>query len=1021
MAAPRGQLDALKQKLQLQEQELQLFQQLEAAKAAGQQYDQAALADLQRRHQSVDKLTDKINKLNDKIKEGNALQIKQMTNFDDMDASLASITNTLGKNNAITQTVLARNNQIKTTVTSIAQMMEGQNQLNEAQVDIVAKATEKYKESQSVITRAKADLAQKKITAEEYNKTLQRQHEELESITSQIDTSTQLGQDLHTIFHAATDETESFANAAQRAADKIEGMGGALDHIGSSGIPLARELSNAIGEIGKQGKLSKAALVALGAAAGVLAYDYFGAGVQASVKASMDVKENQIEGAKQVAQAQNELAFAGKKAAQDFGFELQQMAAQFRAAAKTALFGKGLGSVGYGAAQLQLAGISAENIAEATKAASSAGNGSAALAADMAIFANRAGLSADNVADIQKTFKILDKVSAKTALNLAEGTRAMAEQAGLNVGDVMNEVASASEIALEAQIRSSDQLAKQVVYAKSMGVSFSAIAKAGQNMVLNYKDSIKAEMQLSTMLGKNVNLSEVRAKFMAGDQAGALDALKAQGLDPKQMNMFQQQALQQALGGMNLQDIAKIGQEGFQEDAKMGGVTDLQAKSAKSANDAFLALKQAAEGGLKSETAIISAKQAVADAKLQTEIAEAWLNSPAYTNYLADMAKLEKERALKENAGRAAAGGLGALLTNLIPSNLKFGKAAGGPGGLKNLISPSAMSKGVKAGGAGLAGIFGGVSGFMEKKEEGGTTGEAVGAGAIQGGLAAGGAALGAAFGGPLGMMVGGFLGDTLGGWINDNFPQVSARFGGVWDKMTSKFTAIGEKFKPVMEAIDKFLSKIGFEGGLGGVFYSIGEALVNTVIAPFEILIGVFGFVFDIVGALGQLLTGKWGDAWNTLKNGFLDLMKTVFGPFQKIFIYIYNGFASMWNWLAESWLGETLGLGKMEKKSLPVEASVATEVANNQAAANEPVVEATADVAKEAKAGAKASKDTKTSVDKTGNIMNEVVAMLAVNATLLEEVVYNTAGQRQINLNGKRVNNALLETSRKNYGIGK
>jgi hypothetical protein len=64
-------------------------------------------------------------------------------------------------------------------------------------------------------------------------------------------------------------------------------------------------------------------------------------------------------------------------------------------------------------------------------------------------------------------------------------------------------------------------------------------------MVLNYKDSIKAEMSLSAMLGKNVDLSEVRAKFMSGDTEGALSSLKAKGLKPSEMNMFQKQALQQ--------------------------------------------------------------------------------------------------------------------------------------------------------------------------------------------------------------------------------------------------------------------------------------------------------------------------------------------------------------------------------------------------------------------------------------------------------------------------------------------
>ena len=78
----------------------------------------------------------------------------------------------------------------------------------------------------------------------------------------------------------------------------LEGLHNALDQIGKSDIPLVGELA----EVAKGGKGAKMALIALGAAAGKLAYDYFGAGIQASIKASMDVKQSQIDGARAVAE-----------------------------------------------------------------------------------------------------------------------------------------------------------------------------------------------------------------------------------------------------------------------------------------------------------------------------------------------------------------------------------------------------------------------------------------------------------------------------------------------------------------------------------------------------------------------------------------------------------------------------------------------------------------------------------------------------------------------------------------------
>jgi hypothetical protein len=151
---------------------------------------------------------------------------------------------------------------------------------------------------------------------------------------------------------------------------------------------------------------------------------------------------------------------------------------------------------------------------------------------------------------------------------------------------------------------------------------------------------------------------------MSGDQEGALKALQAQGLKPSDMNMFQKQQLQQALGGMDLNSLEKIGTPGYQEG--VGKVGQLEEKSAKSANQAFLTLKQSAESALNTQQAMIAGQKAVADAALQTMKDNAWLNSQAYLDYTAAMDKLAIERSFTENAGGAAAAGLGGIIGNFI-------------------------------------------------------------------------------------------------------------------------------------------------------------------------------------------------------------------------------------------------------------------------------------------------------------------------------------------------------------------
>ncbi len=279
-------------------------------------------------------------------------------------------------------------------------------------------------------------------------------------------------------------------------------------------------------------------------------------------------------------------------------------------------------------------------------------------------------------------------------------------------------------------------------------------------------------------------------------------------------------------------------------------------------------------------------------------------------------------------------------------------------------------------------------------------------------------------------MMVGGFLGDSLGGWINDNAPGVAQRFGNAWDSMMGKFSAIGDKFKPVIEAVNTFLQGLGFEDGLGSVFSVIAEYVGTTLMQPFQYLIGIFGFLFDIVGAFGQLLSGDFAGAWQTVKQGFFDLIYTVLGPMVSLFETIYNGFAKLWNGLAESDIGSFLGLGKMQEKDFSGDLAKAlnqNEETSVTAAtkANQPVVEATkAQTAAQATAAQKTS-EVQTKMQNelkfTGDAQNKMVSLLAASTILLEDIARSTGitANNPLTLDGRKVNQTLLAQAQTNYAL--
>jgi len=106
------------------------------------------------------------------------------------------------------------------------------------------------------------------------------------------------------------------------------------------------------------------------------------------------------------------------------------------------------------------------------------------------------------------------------------------------------------------------------------------------------------------------------------------------------MDMFQQQALQDALGGMDLTALQKVATG---QGAQVGG---LKEASAKGGNQQFLGATQAAQATLSSQSAAISAQEAVIDAQLSGKIADSFINSDGHKTFL----EAQAQQAIKTSA-----------------------------------------------------------------------------------------------------------------------------------------------------------------------------------------------------------------------------------------------------------------------------------------------------------------------------------------------------------------------------------
>ena len=780
-----------------------------------------------------------------------------------------------------------------------------------------------YKAMHVSIAQINKDFAMGRMSNEQRIELIKQQAEAFQDVRNSIDMANVTSEDLKEEIEDMTNESHSFAKGMSQAQMKSEQLSKVFESF--EGIPALTQVNTLLKTNIKDTIAFKAAVFALGAALGKAAFDYFGAPMKAALQAEKERSQlaidgvaerakiqsnanfisndevvkgtknytkiqeesdnNKINSAHEVKRLMNEAAFASQKAAIQFSSSMQMGAAQFQAAAKTALFGKNIGSIGYGAAQMQLAGIGADKVASAMEAASAATGKmpTGKAAADMAIMAERTGTSTDDIASINESFQRLDKVSAGVAMNLQEGMRNMADQAGIGLGKLMKEVAQASKDALSYQIKSGPALAKQVAYAQSLGVNFGDIAKAGKNMVMNYKDSIKAEMQLSSMLGEQVDLSEARAKFAAGDTEGGLASIKAQGLDPADMDMFQQQALQDALGGLDLNSISKISQN-------TGKETTLGAADAKKGNQGFLGAKQAAAATLSSQEANISAATAVVDAQLSGKIADSFINSDghkdflkaqaeqaaksqklteemedlwkasdAYKKQLSDTAQLNFLAGLKEAVIAGLASLAGGVISTIVASKL----AGGAGGGIMSAITGGGAKAASSVASTAIGGVESAAGGIASAAGAGGgiggaLTGIATGLGAFANpatltGLAAITAAL-----------------KILEPVIKDLVPV-----------MVEMARVIGEVLVKALEMAGPIITAI--LEGIGKVIESIGKAISMVITSVADSLVKIGGInganLLVVAGALLPLAAGLVALGAGELINGIASFISSLFG----------------------------------------------------------------------------------------------------------------------------------------------
>jgi hypothetical protein len=410
--------------------------------------------------------------------------------------------------------------------------------------------------------------------------------------------------------------------------------------------------------------------------------------------------------------------------------------------------------------------------------------------------------------------------------------------------------------------------ARAAVSAERLGINLASVQKAQESMVTNLDGTIDTIAQLN-QLGANIDFGSLVTMAETQGPEATLKYLQST-IPPSLFQSASTRALISKLG-IPLEDLLK--RQGSKQESAADRIEQAFSEVAKPASAAAESLSK--------------------------------LNKV--------LKALEEAKVMEILMGFKS---LGMAIIGLVASIFGFTKVFGSKipeiGKLFTKASPA-----MKLGGGMLAGITGGVSGFMTAKKEGKDTATAVGAGTVQGGLAAIGTALGA-FGGPIGMIIGGFLGNLLGQGINKYFPDLGQGIGIAFKKVLvffepvkTAFLSIGDTFKPLMDAVGRLFTVFDGPGNeaVASRAQQIGDALgfllkfgLTPLMVGLQLLAATIKFVINgvtnvinIFTFLYSLITrdpDKIKEAWSNLKEGFVNTVGTLFRDMFNILASIVTGF---------------------------------------------------------------------------------------------------------------------------------
>lgn len=166
-----------------------------------------------------------------------------------------------------------------------------------------------------------------------------------------------------------------------------------------------------------------------------------------------------------------------------------------------------------------------------------------------ALLKSQLGVSEENSAGFLKNMAAVSKSTMQTQQDMAYVAADMAQAAGVPLNQIMSDVGKASGNTLTMMSRVPNQVLRSAIELRKMGTSLKEAANSSKE-ILNFSDSINAEMEASVLLGRSINLQRARELAYRRDLEGSTKEILriTKSIDFQNMDVFQQEAFARATG-----------------------------------------------------------------------------------------------------------------------------------------------------------------------------------------------------------------------------------------------------------------------------------------------------------------------------------------------------------------------------------------------------------------------------------------------------------------------------------------